>query len=343
MYDNGERVMAWIDRVQEVKPIEGADRIAAYRVGGWWVVDQKGKYATDDKVVYVSIDSWVPTEVAPFLSKDKKPRVYNGVAGERVKTIKLRGQMSQGLLLPLSYLVNTELKDFSVGTPCDECLGIQKWEKPMSAQVAGVARGNFPSFIPKTDQERVQNLENEYRAWVAKGYEWEVTEKLDGSSMTIYVNGDSYGVCSRRLDLKETEDNIMWQVARRDGLIDKVFKTGRNLALQGEIIGEKIQGNHYKMTGHSFYLYDIYDIDNAHYLLPHERTEIVFDLDIDHVPVVSITNDLPDSVDDLLAFAEGKSSLYYRDVEREGLVFKNTSSEGSFKAISNKYLLKTEN
>jgi RNA ligase (TIGR02306 family) len=101
MYKNGERCMAWVAKIDEVTEIPNADAICAYRVGGWWVVDKKNAYNTGDLCVYVSIDSWVPHAVAPFLSKGQEPREFNGVKGERLRSIRLRGQISQGLLLKL--------------------------------------------------------------------------------------------------------------------------------------------------------------------------------------------------------------------------------------------------
>ena len=97
-----ERQLATIRRIAEIKPIEGADVICSYRVDGWWVVGKKDEFKVNDLVVYFEIDSWIPHEIAPFLSKGKEPREYNGIKGERLKTIKLKGSLSQGLILPLN-------------------------------------------------------------------------------------------------------------------------------------------------------------------------------------------------------------------------------------------------
>ena len=157
------RKLATIRRIDELNPIEGADAIECAVVGGWKVVAQKGLYNVGDLAVYFEIDSWIPTLLAPFLSKGKEPRVFEGVQGERLKTIKLRGQLSQGLLLPLAEIDKffTTKPHWSEDEDLTEILNIKKWEKPINAQLAGVCRGNFPSLIPKTDQERVQNLKKE--------------------------------------------------------------------------------------------------------------------------------------------------------------------------------------
>jgi len=341
------RKLAAIRKIDAINPIPDADAIEVATVGGWRVVVKKGEYCVGDLAVYCEIDSWIPNELAPFLSKGQEPREYNGVKGERLRTVKLRGQVSQGLLLQMEKKMDggwlmpvTRRCWVQEGEDVTEELGIQKYEAPLPAQLAGEARGVFPSFIPKTDQERIQNLTRELEDWTKMNITWEVTEKLDGSSMTVYVMDEDEGVCSRNLNLKETEGNTLWRVARTNKLIDKIRSTGRNLALQGEIIGEGIQGNRYKQKGQDFYLFDIYDIDQGRYLTPNERVTLAAKLDINHVPFVSGGRYIEAAdVQSLLDYAEGKSQLC-ATAEREGLVFKCNQKELSFKAISNKFLLK---
>jgi RNA ligase (TIGR02306 family) len=341
------RKLATIRKIDELRPIEGADAIECAVVGGWTVVVKKGEFAVGNLAVYLEIDSWVPAWLAPFLSKGSEPREFNGVRGERLRTVKLRGQVSQGLLLPLTVLPRSLGFEFAkvdgsaVGEDVSHWLGIQKWEAPVPAQLAGDVNGPFPTEVPKTDQERIQNLTEELKEWQDDSkFTWEVTEKLDGSSMTVFVNGDREGVCSRNWELKETEANTMWRVARREALIDKIRSTGRNLALQGEIIGEGIQGNRYAVHGQDFRLYDIYDIDRGEYMSPRERLGLATALGIAHVPVISSEMVIQEFVQGLLTMAEGKSVLNSK-AEREGLVFKcNTFGGPSFKAISNRFLLK---
>lgn len=327
--------MASIRKIDGIRPIEGADAIEAAVVGGWTVVVRRGEFAVGDLVVYLEIDSWVPHDLAPFLSKGSEPREFNGVKGERLRTVKLRGQVSQGLLIPA-------WGTFPEGTDMTEALGIQKYEASIPAQLAGDVEGPFPSVIPKTDQERIQNLTEELKEWQDNSaFTWEATEKLDGSSMTVFVTGDTEGVCSRNWALKETEGNGLWRVARAEQLIEKIRSTGRNLALQGELIGEGIQGNRYNVRGQEFHLFDIYDIDRGEYMTPFERRTFCNTHGIKHVPVIATETVIQEFVQGLLDMAEGKSMLNDK-AEREGLVFKcNTFGGPSFKVISNKFLLKT--
>jgi len=341
------RKLATIRKIDLIRPIPDADAIECAVVGGWNVVIKKGDFKAGDLAIYCEIDSWIPTELAPFLSKGKEPREYNGVRGERLRSVKLRGQLSQGLLLD-RFVALDKVGEIHEGMDVSDLLNIVKYEPPVPACLAGKARGLFPSFVPKTDQERIQNLTTEFAEWVRPGFPimptWEVTEKLDGSSMTVYVNEQDQGVCSRNLNLYDTEGNTLWQVAHRDQIITALQDSQRNLAIQGELIGEGIQGNPYKIKGQSFYVFDIYEIDKGSYMTPTQRRDFCEFHELLHVPVIAFGAHLYDTlgmatIDSLLEFAEGKSELNPQ-TDREGLVFKCNEQQKSFKTISNKYLLK---
>jgi len=176
------RKLASIRKIDAIEPIKGADAIEVAIIGGWKVVVAKDQFSVGHLVIMCEIDSWIPHGLAPFLSKGKEPREYNGVKGERLRTVKLRGTTSQGLLLPLDILGSDTLSDIfdqlEEGFDLTEIMGIQKWEAPIPAQLSGMAKGNFPSWVPTTDQERVQNLDLENLSEM--NVTWEVTEKLDG-------------------------------------------------------------------------------------------------------------------------------------------------------------------
>lgn len=340
-----ERKLATIRRIEDISPIENSDFLEVATVGGWKVVVNKDQYKAGDLAVYFEVDSFVPHTLAPFLTKSgHHPKEYEGVQGERLRTIKLRGQLSQGLLLPLNTLAGKLHGDVTEyeGTDVTELLGIKKWEKPIPAQLAGQIKGNFPSFLRKTDQERVQNLKKEIEK--AQGEEFEVTLKLDGSSMTVYVNGDDYGVCSRNIDLKEDEGNAFWDMARKFNIHTLIRSTGRNLAIQGELIGPGIQKNYEKVSENEFHVFDIFDIDQKRYLLPGERYDMMYVhfRTLNHVRSINFGGIfiLDHTIDELLQLAEGPGMN--PGVKREGLVFKSLTRDFSFKAISNSYLLKEE-
>ena len=339
------RKMATIRKIDALRPIPGADAIECAIVGGWTCVVKKDEFKAGDLAVYCEIDSWIPHEVAPFLSKGNFPHVYNEVKGERLRTVKLRGQLSQGLLLPLKELYGLlrGLNNHFEGQDVSENLGITKYEAPIPASLAGEVKGMFPSRIPKTDQERIQNLSTELEEWKAEKLTWEVTEKLDGSSMTVYIIDGEVGVCSRNLDLKPNKDNSLWATAYKNEIDAKLIQSLSNLAIQGELVGNGIQGNMYKMRDQEFYVYDIYDIDKGRYFTPTERVAYCKVWDIKHVPVFKTDFMLTtETVADLLQKAEGKSVM--GDIagpEREGLVYKCNEQQVSFKTVSNKFLLKS--
>jgi len=336
------RQMATVRMISDVSPIENADAIEVATVDGWKVVIRKGEYNEGQIIVFCEIDSWIPIDLAPFLSKGKEPRTYEGVKGERLRTIKLRGQISQGLILSTELLTDF----WDIGDDVSEILNIAKYDPPVNAQLAGMAKGNFPPQIRKTDQERIQNCMSHVANYLTSPESWEITEKLEGSSMTCYLIDGEFGVCSRNLDLKETEGNGFWECARRLDIETKMrncgFIDGRywdNIAIQGELIGPGIQKNIYKLDKTQFKVFDIFDIQTQRYLTPDARFEFKR-VGIDSVPVLYYT---PLSVryttaSDIIKDADGMSIL--NSTNREGLVFKSHDGQKSFKAISNKYLLK---
>jgi len=348
-----ERKLASIRKIESIDPIDGADAIDVATIDGWKVVVKKNEFNVGDLCVYFEIDSWIPESIAPFLYKG---RGYKGILGERLRTVKLRGQISQGLAMPMSSFFGKNGDQWvhssyggtyivEEGSDVTEELGVLKWEMEIPTQLRGTVRGNFPSFIRKTDQERIQNLKKSLNKWVNDNHRWEVTEKLDGSSMTVYYNNGDFGVCSRNLSLKETTDNAYWTVANRFLMKERMGQLGKNIAIQGELIGVGVQGNKYGLDHLRYYVFDVYDIDQACYVDSDVRYRIVEELGLLQVPIINVGSTLSELycrfVENILTFADGPSIISGK-VLREGLVFKRTDGVESFKAISNKWLLKHE-
>lgn len=352
MYQNGKRMMAWITKIDKVVKHPDADSLDICTVGGWQCVTKLGEFKPGDPAVYISIDSWVPEWIAPFLVKGAEPRKYNDVPGERLRTVKLRGQLSQGLLIPIKDLAHHFPENgkndnwealAEAETDVTEVLSIQKWEAPIPAQLAGQVRGNFPTAVPKTDQERIQNLKKEFEEWKVQNLVFEITEKLDGSSCTMYLDLEgNFHVCSRNLDLKRDENNSFWKAAIQNDVENRMVAANlQGVAIQGELIGEGIQGNQYKIRGQKFYVFDIYDTKTGAYLNSEQRINLCRQLGLDHVPLVGVKAITAEDIAGILQEAEGKSLL--NDSEREGLVWKCISDPSiSFKTISNRWLLKNK-
>ena len=334
-----ERKLATVVKIADIQPIVGADAIVVAKVKGWNVVVKVNEYKVGDLAVYYEIDSFLPIRPQfEFLRRSSYKRM-GAVEGFRLKTIRLRGQISQGLLTPIPE----GIIEAQEGDDLTQALDIVKYEPPISAQLAGYIKGVFPSFIPKTDETRIQNFEGD-TGFLPLGERVYITEKLDGTSFTCYFNNGVFGVCGRNWELSDTDDNSLWRMAKMLELQAKLTAHGRNIALQGELIGAGINGNLYKLSDHKLYFFTGYDIDTGRRLYFDELKWLLFRLEVPMVPVLEQNKYvLPTEnlVDAMLRYADGKSVLN-AGVDREGVVVRGLDREFSFKAISNTYLLQSE-
>ena len=180
------RKLASIQRIISIEPIPDADMIVKATVLGWQLVIKKDELKQGDLCVYVEIDSILPErDVFEFLRNKQF----------RIKTVRLRGQVSQGICFPLNILPEGLL--IEEGADMTGSLGIAKYEPPVPACLNGIMKGDFPSFIPKTDETRVQVLQTLLDEH--EGKPCYVSEKLDGSSATYYIKYGVFGVCSRNM------------------------------------------------------------------------------------------------------------------------------------------------
>lgn len=357
------RQLVTIQKIKQLRPIEGADAIEVATVLGWNVVVKKGEFKVGDYCVFFEIDSLLPEHPAyEFLAKNgKKKTIVEGkeYEGYRLRTVRLRGQISQGLALNIgSFADKLKIQDiWTEGHDVTEKLGVVKYEPPMPASMSGIAKGSFPSFIPKTDETRIQTI-----PWVLEKYKdqsWYITEKLDGTSCTVYFKDGEVNVCSRNINWKEESNNVYWQVVKekpdrtqqRIVSLKKIVESHDPglLAIQGEIVGEGIQGNKLKIKGHKFFVFNIYDLAEGRYW-DYSKVELFckfFDLDM--VPVWAVNTNfhkkLGATVEDLVQFSI-KKSLINPDVWVEGFVFRPMKEiidqdlgRLSFKVINPEFLL----
>lgn len=365
------RKLTSIRKIDKIVPHKNADLLEVAIVGGWPCVVRKGEFAEGQVVVFCEVDTLLPPhEAYDFLAKGCGHTEPDGSVWYRLKTVRLRGQLSQGILLPLSVLKDfapedpapcdpvlggpnwiTLLFDLEcyeqdghdlddwIGVSLNEFLGVRKYEKPLAPNLSGTAKGTFPFFISKTDEERIQNLDTDEFA----GLRFHRSEKLDGSSCTVYCHNGQVGVCSRNLELVENPDNTFWKVARESGAIDAVqMTTTRSLAIQGEVVGPGIQGNPYKLAKHEFFAFNLFDITSGTYVRKDQFLDFCRAHNIQTVPILE-DDFCPEDIQEILADAEGCSQLN-TEVEREGVVWVNDKHgvRFSFKAISNKFLLKND-
>lgn len=344
------RKLVTVQKISALRAIHEADMIETATILGWNVVVKKGQFKVGDMCVFFEIDSFLPVQPRyEFLRKGCYKKVENLGEGFRLRTVKLRKQISQGLAMPVSDfsdMIDDVLVDNAFGDNFDlsELLGVVKYEPPLPANLVGKARGNFPSSIPKTDQERIQNLINDPTQMAEIiGQQFEVTLKLDGTSATYAktIDGEVHA-CSRNLDLKlEDESSIYVKLAKETGIFDLI---PAGYAIQGEIYGNGLQNNHDKLPTVGFYIFDIWNITTQQYLPPFERLNFFMQFfmgqheKIKHVPVLGydvIEKDV--TLDYFLKQADETKSIN-NDIA-EGIVFKRMNGKYHFKAISNQFLL----
>ena len=391
-----DRALAHIEKIEWIKPIEGADNIVLIGVLGWVCIAKKDEFEVGDKCVYIEIDSLCPSndERFEFLAKKKY----------KVKTMKLNkfGVISQGLALPVTDFpevhnkkigddVTKELKityyseddrkrkssnkdtkynnmisrikknhpKFFNSKMCQRLIR-KKWGRKLLFVFFGKKKDKpleMPSFVKRTDESRVENC-----PWLLESDKsFVVTEKLDGSSATYYVSRKStkskkveFGVCSRNIrQLSPQQEeyhqkvggakvNTYWEMAEKyhikDVLTDELLNTNcKYIILQGEIIGESIQGNPYKLKGRDFYAFNLYYEDeregtlNLYYWADKHN--------INCVPILDKNYELPSNMEDVKTYADDYS-VVNPEVKREGVVCRTKDGKISFKNVSREYLLK---
>jgi RNA ligase (TIGR02306 family) len=350
------RKLVTIRNITNILPIKDADIIEEIVVDGWSVVAQKGIHSVGDMVIYFEIDSFLPEADERFESFMKfGTQEFNGYRGHRVKTKRLRGVYSQGIIIPLGEF--PEITVAVVDTDYSELLGIVKYERQEVTGYQGDAKGNFPWFLRKSDQERIQNIYNKLsNSDLAEEY-FVGTLKMDGSSITVfYVDGDryenqGYGACSRNQELKvdlETpipDQGKFLQGAINSNLFEKVYQLhqiyGGYYAIQGELVGAGIQGNFEKFEQYEVFAYNIFDIEHQDFVSYSQFKEMAEAVGLQCVPVVYEDEQiLKLPLSKILEMADGKG---LRANYREGIVFKQAvGGNCQFKAISNKYLSKEQ-
>jgi len=229
-----KRKLASIQYIHHIAPIKGADKIECVHVLGWQCVANKGQFKAGDHCVYMEVDSFLPIcKQFEFLRSNSYKK--NEILGEgfRLKTMKFRGQISQGLVQPLSILPEGNYK---LGEDVTALLGIRKWEIEERVTNGGTVVGDFPDGITKTDELRVQSypeLIAEFKA--VKGYY--ISTKMDGTSMTMYWRDGHLGICGRNYEYADNDKCAMWRYAHEKGIPERIAESKlSDIAIQGEFL-----------------------------------------------------------------------------------------------------------
>lgn len=412
------RKLVTVRKITDIQPIANADAIELAIVDGWQTVIKKGEFSIGEYCVYFEIDSFLPANDPKFafLLKSGTKTDEVGVERIRLKSIRLRGEISQGLALPISQFesVLEEIDNFNGNHPdsytsvarellleeleqtrdgIEQFLNVTKYERP-SERNGGTGAGNaktagtFPVFIPKTDEDRLQNLYGKYSTNY-KDVEFRPSLKLDGSSITVaYVTnpsffldklddvhvsfnehtqevettdipyphdyGDAQGiVCSRNLALKYDPKAKFWMGVNNIDLMTRLKaycdEYGRSIAIQGELMGEGIQGNREKFSKYEIFAFRIWDIDNQEFLDDADFIEVCEILQVSTVPQFPIIKPF-EKYSTLKEFLEASEIKSINHPIAEGIVYKSVKKVElygklitlHFKVINNKFLLKCE-
>jgi RNA ligase (TIGR02306 family) len=348
-----KRKLASIQVIKEIIPITGADNIVAAKILGWTVVIRKDEFSVGDKAVFVEVDGVLPERPEFEFMRDRK---------FRIKTIRLKKCLSQGLAFPISIL---PAGSYEVGDDVTEVLGITKYEPPVDNRGKnGFNQGNavsdFPRFLSKTDELRIQSEPELIGELSGKPYV--ITEKYDGTSATYALFGDKFYICSRNFQKNKDDDSVYSSIARKYDIHnvlkrmleswDQSINEIDGIAIQGEIVGPSIQGNPLCLKEVDLFVFTVVGIRDPHdnIRIPTQAAEEMVKLrGLKHVPIIEVAPSFSYSMEDLLEKAKRKYSG--TDRHAEGIVIRHASNEPSeilygnplsFKAINNDFLLKEE-
>jgi RNA ligase (TIGR02306 family) len=303
---------------------------------GWTCVVKKGEFRAGDLGVYFEVDSFLPVDPRyEFLRSSSYRENDDNGQGFRIRTAKMRGQLSQGLFLPLP--VFPELEGFHEGDDVTERLGVKKWYVPEMSSAGGTIIGDRPNGIPASDEIRIQSaleLLDELR-----GKPYYITTKMDGTSGIVYCIDGKIGCCSRNKEIKDEAEALYWTPVYRYGLKEKLAGYGKNIVLTGEICGPDIQKNRLRLSAPEWYVFDVKDWDSGSYVSYDRMLEICAALGLPVVPLEERGDSFAYGLEELLEKARGK---YPSGLDKEGIVVRDLMSPKavSFKVLNNDVLLK---
>lgn len=345
------RKLASIQRVHHIEPIDGADRIELAHVLGWQCVVNKDTFKPMDLGVYFEIDAFLPVRPEfEFLRASSYKKTDIMGEGFRLRTMKFKGQISQGLVLPLSVFPELP-KNIAEGSDVTELLGVRKWEIEERATTGGNIMGTLPYDIPHTDETRVQAMPELISDFA--GLEYYVSTKMDGSSHSIGVDEEGFHVTGHNYEYKDDGSSAFYNFVNARGYRDKIEAFAkennlRTLTIQGEFCAPGIQKNRLRLTRPEWYVFTIRVNGNRVGL--DNLLHICEVLGLEHVPIEETGYDLPTHYPTVEALLERADGEYPNGGKKEGIVVRpvepvyNDRIGGSLsmKVVSNKYLLKNE-
>ncbi len=343
------RKLASIQIINNIQPIENADRIELANVLGWQCVVNKGQFKPGDKAVYFEIDSFLPVKPEFEFLRDSSYK-KSDILGEgfRLRTVKLRGQISQGLVLPISTFSCLN-KNMEAGTDVTGLLEVKKWEIEERATSGGTVIGELLDSVPKTDEVRIQAMPELLNLF--SGLEYYITTKMDGTSCSVSYESDGLHVFGHNYEYKDDGKSDFYSYVKANNIdlaIEKCYRHNEydSIVIQGEFCAPGIQKNRLKLSSPQWYVFTI--LVNGERVGLIELKHLCEVLNLKMVPVEEIDHDLTSkypTVESLLERADGE---YPNGGKKEGIVIRSTQpfivkelgDYLSMKVINNKYLLK---
>lgn len=344
-----ERKLATVQEIRNVTEVPNSDFLECVQVLGWKVVVRKNEFKTGDKCIYFEVDSFLPIKPEFEFLANSSYRKHPGLGeGFRLKTMKLRGQISQGLVLKLSDLNLDE--SLPIGTDLTEQLSIIKWEPIERYGNLGIAIQGLPFGLPKTNEIRVQTIPDIINEF--KGLEYYISTKIDGMSITMYLKDGQFGICNHGHQIIDNGASSLWRYAKEHKIEERMKALGyENIAIQGELAGPLIQKNRLKLKKAQWFVFNIIDIRNnlerVDYYMMKEMCE---KLHLTMVPIEEIGTSLNGEYPSLEDLLERSKGFYESGLRKEGIVIRPTKpcySETlndylSIKVLNNDFLLKDE-
>ena len=345
------RKLASIQKIWKIEPIDGADRIELAHVLGWQCVVNKGQFKPLDIGIYFEIDSFLPIrDEFEFMRASSYKKTDIMGEGFRLRTMRFRGQISQGLLLPLSQFPEIP-RSAEVGDDVTELLGVKKWEIEERVTTGGTVIGTLPYDIPHTDETRVQEEPELIQAFA--GLDYYISTKMDGSSHSIGIDENGFHVTGHNYEYKDDGSSSFYELIKARGYQAKMEEYSKTLGLntltiQGEFCGPGIQRNRLRLVKPEWYVFTI--LENGKRVGLHRMQEICEALDMPTVPVEEIGTDLPSKYPTVEALLDRADGEYPKGGKKEGIVIRPVepvfcpliSASLSMKVVSNKYLLKND-
>ncbi|MFA5395450.1 MAG: RNA ligase (ATP) [Methanogenium sp.] len=293
--------VATIETISEIRPHTNADLLELATVCGFQTVVKKGEFKAGDPCIYVKSDSILKEHPEFEFLRNKNFRIRMNV--------KFRGEISNGIAFPIDLLSKflpstiSLPTEFSLGTDVSEIIGASHYEKPIASHLVGLIKGNFPSYIPKTDEIRLQSCKGVLEE--LKGKDVYITLKCDGTSSTFVNKNREIDICSRKLSVKpEDETSVYNQIAKKYDIVNKLQALG-NYGIQGEICGGKIQNNPMGLKEPKLFVFNVWYVDRQEYMDYYDMVSLCENLELETVPLIKIVQNFNMSFEELVELSKG--------------------------------------